>query len=63
MKYYSNYIDSSVYKFLTSNNKKITEESNITFTDSSWNNYIDTGRNTGGYISFSQGGPTDYGSY
>ena len=24
---------------------------------------MDTGRSTGGYISFSQGGPTDYGSY
>ena len=24
---------------------------------------MDTGRSTGGYISFSQGGPTDYGSH
>ena len=63
MKYYSDYTNSPVYKLLTSNNIKTIEESIIIFTDSSWNDCVDTGRSTGGYISFSQGGPTDYGSH
>ena len=45
------------------NNIKTTEASVIIFTDSSWNDYIDTGRSTGGYISFNQGEPADYGSH
>ena len=63
LKYYSDYTNSSAYKLLTSNNIKTTEESIITFSDSSGNDCVDTGRSIGGYISFSQGGPNDYGSH
>ena len=33
------------------------------FSDSSWNDCIDTGRSTGGYMSLNQGGAIDYGSH
>ena len=33
------------------------------YIDSPWNDCIDTGRSTQWYRSFSQGGPTDYGSH
>ena len=35
----------------------------MTFTDSSWNDYVDTGRSTGGYIILRQAGAVDYGSH
>lgn len=64
LKYYSNHLHSPVYyKSLSSNNVQTTEESYITFSDSSWNDYVDTGRSTGWYISFNQGGSTYYGSH
>ena len=63
LKYYSDYTNSQVYKLLTSNNIKTTEESIITFSDPSWNDCVDTDGSTIGYISFSQGGPTYYGSH
>ena len=45
------------------NNIKIGQDTNIYFTDSSWNDCIDTGRSTGGYVGLSQAGPVDYGSH
>ena len=48
---------------LSNNNIQTTEESSITFSDSSWNDCVDTGRSTGGNISFNQGGPADYSSH
>ena len=33
------------------------------FSNSSWNDCIDTVRSTGGYIALSQGGAVDYGSH
>ena len=33
------------------------------FSNSSWNDCIDTGRSTGGYIALNQGGAVDYGSH
>ena len=42
---------------------KTTEESIITFSDSSWNDCIDIGRSTGGHISYNQGGLTDCGNH
>ena len=50
LKYFSTHIDSLVYKLLISNDIKPTEESIITFTDSSWNDCIDIDMSTGGYI-------------
>ena len=35
----------------------------ITFSDSSWNDCVGTGRSTGGHITFIQGGAVDYGSH
>ena len=35
----------------------------ITFSDSSWNDCVDTGRSTGGHIAFVQGGAVEYGSH
>ena len=44
-------------------NKKTREETIITFSDSSWNDCIDTGRSTGEHITFVQGGAVNYGCY
>ena len=35
----------------------------ITFSDSSWQGFLDTGRSTGAYIIFYQGGPIDHGTH
>ena len=40
-----------------------TEETVLTFTDSSWNDCDDTGMSTGGYIILRQAGAVDYGSH
>ena len=63
LKFYSKYEDSPIYKILKSNNIKTSSESVITFSDSSWNDCIDTGRSTGGYVTYIQGGTVDYGSH
>ena len=63
LKFFSDFKCSNVYKLLNNNNIETTEDSVIIFSDSSWNDCIDTGRSTGGYISFNQGGPADYGSH
>ena len=57
LKFFSDFKCSNVYKLLINNNIKTTEDSVIIFSDSSWNDCIHTGRSTGGYISFNQGGP------
>ena len=33
------------------------------FSDSSWQDFLDTGRSTGAYIIFYQGGPIDHGTH
>ena len=33
------------------------------FSDSSWQDWLDTGRSTGAYIIFYQGGPIDHGTH
>ena len=48
---------------LENNISDISKESAITFSDSSWNGYVDTGRSTGDYIRILQGGAVDYGSH
>ena len=64
IKFFKNFTKSPLYKILIENNiLDITAEGAITFSDSSWNDCIDTGRSTGGYISSLQGGVVDYGSH
>ena len=48
---------------LKDNNIQVNEESVLTFTNSSWNDCIDTGRSTGGYTILMQAGAVDYGSH
>ena len=56
LKFFSNYKESAIFKTLLDNNIKIDEETIVTFTDSSWNDCIDTGRSTGGNCTIVQGG-------
>ena len=51
-----------LYLVWNNNNIKVSRGSIITFTDSSWNYCVDTGRSTGGYIAMIQAGAVDYGS-
>ena len=44
IKFYADIKLSPIYKMLKENNIQITEKTILTFTDSSWNDYIDTGR-------------------
>ena len=48
---------------LSDNGIYISDNSVVTFTDSSWNDCVDTGRSTGGHMTLVQGGPIDYGSH
>ena len=48
---------------LRENNIQIAQDTIVMFSDASWNDCIDTGRRTGGYIALSQGGAVDYGSH
>ena len=53
--------DSPTYKVLFQNNISINEDTITTFSDSSWNDCVDTGRSTGGNnITIMQGGPVDH---
>ena len=63
LKFYSNLKESPVYKILEENKIKIDDDTVVTFTDSSWNDCIDTGRSTGGNCSIMQGGPVDHSSH
>ena len=44
---------------LQQNNIQITQDTIVMFSNSSWNNCIDTGRSTGGYIALNQGGAAE----
>ena len=63
LKFFKNYKTSPIYKTLKESNIETSDKTVITFSDSSWNDCIDTGRSTGGYITFIQGGTADYGSH
>ena len=63
LRFYSNTKASPLYQLLKENNIQISEDTTITFTDSSWNDCVDTGRSTGGNLSLTQGGAVDYGSH
>ena len=63
LKFYSNLKNSPTYKVLLENNITINEDIITTFSDSSWNDCVDTGRSTGGNITIMQGGPVDHSSH
>ena len=59
LKYYSNLNDAPVTDILRQANIK-TKNHLMAFSYSSWHDYPDTGRSTGAYIIFYQGGPIDH---
>ena len=63
IQFYKDIKQSPVYKLLHDNGIYISNNTIVAFTDSSWNDCIDTGRSTGGYNILIQGGPVDYGSH
>ena len=63
IKYFSNYKQYPIFKTLKEKNIHINEDTILTFTDSSWNDCVDTGRSTGGNCTIVQGGPVDHSSY
>ena len=54
------YKKSPIYKIPVKNNIHIEEDTIVAFTDSLWNDYVDTDRSTGGNCTVIQGGPVDY---
>ena len=60
LKYYVDLNDSPVTDFLRQANIK-TNNHLMAFSDSSWQDFPDTGRSTGAYIIFYQYGPIDHG--
>ena len=62
LKYYADVNDAPVTDFLRQANIK-TKNHLMAFSDSSWQDCPDTGRSTGVYIIFYQGGPIDYGTH
>ena len=63
LKFYKDIQESPLFHMMKMNNIIIKDNEIIMFTDSSWNDCIDTGRSTGGYIAMIQGGAVDYGSH
>ena len=59
LKYYAYLNDSPVTDLLRQANIK-TKNHLMAFSDSSWQDFPDTGRSTGAYIIFYQGGPIDH---
>ena len=62
LKYYADLNDASVTDLLRQANIK-TKNHLMAFSHSSWQDFPDTGRSTGSYIIFYQGGPIDHGTY
>ena len=60
LKYYSDMNDAPVTDLLRQSNIK-TKNHLMAFSDSSWQHCPDTGRSTGSYFIFYQGGPIDHG--
>ena len=63
LKFHHDLKKTQLYSVLRENNIKVSQDSIITFTDSSWNDCIDTGRSTGGNITMIQAGAVDYTSH
>ena len=61
LKYYADLNYAPVTDILRQANIK-TENDLMAFSDSSWQDFPDTGRSTGAYIIFYQGGPIDHGT-
>ena len=61
--FYFNLKESSIYKVLAGDKITTDEDTVVTFTDSSWNNCIDTGRSADGNCSIMQGGSVDHSSH
>ena len=59
LKYYADFNDAPVTDLLKQANIK-TKNHLMAFSDSSWQDLLDTGRSTGEYIIFYQGGPIDH---
>ena len=62
LKYYANMNDAPVTDLLIKDSIK-TENHLMDFSDSSWQYFTYTGRSTGAYNVFYQGGPIDYGTH
>ena len=62
LKYYADLNDAPVTDLLRQANIK-TKNHLMAFSDSSWQDCPDTGRRTGAYIIFYQGGPIDHGTH
>ena len=62
LKYHADMNDAPVTDLLIQSNIK-TKNHLIAFSDSSWQDCQDTGRSTGAYIIFYQGGPIDHGTH
>ena len=62
MKYYTDLNDAPVTDLLKQANIK-TKNHLMAFSDSSWQDFSDTGRSTQAYIIFYQGGPIDHGTH
>ena len=62
LKYYSDLNDAPVTDLLRQASIK-TKNHLMLFSDSSWKDCLDTGRSTGAYIIFYQGGPIDHGTH
>ena len=62
LKYYANINDAPVSDLLIKASIK-TENQLIDFYDSNWQYFVDTGRSTGAYIIFYQGGKIDHGRH
>ena len=61
LKYYEDLNDAPVTDLLRQTSIK-TKNHLMAFSDSSWQDFIETGRSTGAYIIFYQGGPIDHGT-
>ena len=63
LKFYSVHEHFQTYQLKEEHNITSDDKSVITFSDSSWNYCVDTGKSTGGHITFIKGGTVDYGSH
>ena len=55
--------ESPIYRMFKETNITSNEDTIITFSDSSWNDSVDTGRRAGVNISIMQGGPVNHSSH